>query len=325
MQKADVTALNSLDIRTLRLLALLLETGSITQAGEAFGLSQPAASRIVARLRDVIGDPLIIRSQGRVAFTPRAESLRTQLATALRSIEDALKPDLFDPFASNRKFKIATTDYGAMSVLTPGFASLHRMAPNIQVEAVTWAAGTLENLARGGLDLALYADSDLPPDYRFSDLFTETYAFLMCKNHILQKRSFPVPLRIAQLADFAKFPQLSILYPDDRQLLAENPFAVHKIHARQPVFQTPYFMSAPWILSESDMIMMVPLRVAERMAAAADLAYIEMDAEVGSFRYRMVWHERVHLDAGVRWLRDELGRTLSSTRIASRYSFPRLS
>ncbi len=303
MQKNDDYLLNSLDIRTLRMLSYLLESCSITRTGETFGLSQPAASRIVARLRDVIADPLLVRTRRGYVCTPRAVQLKDQLAIALRDLEQALKPDVFEPASTRRVFRIATTDYGAMSVLTPMMPKLVQQSPLARVDVVPWSANTLEQLAKGGLDVALYADADLPPDFHHKELFTETYAFLMRNGHEAAEH-LPEKVGIADLQALSKNSQVFIMYPMDQQTYADDPFEWHGLTPKHVSMRTPYFMSTPWIVAETDLLMMVPLRAARRMANLAGLSLFELDDTVGSFSYRLIWHERVEKDAGILWLRD---------------------
>ena len=289
----------------------LLESRSITRTGDSFGLSQPAASRIVARLRDVIADPLLVRTSRGYVCTPRAEQLKDQLAAALRGLEEALRPDVFEPASTRRVFRIATTDYGAMSVLTPMMPNLIQQSPLSRVDVVPWSATTLEQLAKGGVDIALYADADLPPDFHFKELFTETYAFLMRQGHEAAA-DLPEKAGISELSSLSKYSQLFVMYPDDQQTYADDPFEWHGLQAKHVALQTPYFMAAPWILAETDLLMMVPLRAARRMAKSADLKLVALDAAIGGFSYRLVWHERVEKDAGIFWLRQIIERSVQT-------------
>jgi len=112
MQKVN-EAVDNLDLRSLRLLRALLETRSVTKAGEALAISQPAASRVLAQLRQVLGDPLLVRSRHGNTLTPRAESLRPKLAQTMESLSSLLEQELFNPARSRLTIRIATTDHGA--------------------------------------------------------------------------------------------------------------------------------------------------------------------------------------------------------------------
>ena len=113
MQKVDTKMKPPhLDFNLLKALQALLDTRSVTQTGERLGMSQPAASRVVARLRAELHDPLLVRTAKGYVLTPRAESLLRATQDALTLIQRVFEPVNFDPTASDRSFRLATTDYG---------------------------------------------------------------------------------------------------------------------------------------------------------------------------------------------------------------------
>ena len=118
MRQVDTEAFSNLDLKTLRVLAMLLETASVTRTAETIGMSQPAASRAVARLRKAVGDPLLVRTRKGYVLTVRAEALRPVVDAALTGIARVFKGEAFEPTTTHQKFRLATTDYGAVAVVS---------------------------------------------------------------------------------------------------------------------------------------------------------------------------------------------------------------
>src|ERR1700709_258484 len=108
---------DKLDLRSLRMLKLLLDMRSVTKAGEALSMSQPAASRMLAQLRQALSDPLLVRARHGNTLTPRGESLRPAVAEALQSIFSLFEQEIFEPSSVKLSIRIATTDHGAAVVL----------------------------------------------------------------------------------------------------------------------------------------------------------------------------------------------------------------
>ena len=134
----------NLDLNLIKALHALLETASVTQMGERLHLSQPAASRIMGKLRDALGDPLLVRTSKGYVLTPLAESLRDTVNDALRAAHGIFAQQSFEPRTSTRQFRVCSTDYGEAIVLQPLFAQMHAMWPHGKMtvcnywRAVTW-------------------------------------------------------------------------------------------------------------------------------------------------------------------------------------------
>lgn len=310
MQKTDsASRLDQLDFRALRLLSILLETASVTRTAEALGMSQPAGSRSVERLRQVLNDPLLIRTRRGYVLSARAQSLRPLVADAMAAVTRAFAPEIFDPASTIGTFRIATTDYGAVTMLSGVMTQVAKEAPRACIAVEPFGTETFDALEQGGLDMALYADSDLPPDFHYRTLFKDSYACLMRHGHPLAGSGTNI------VKALSNWPRAVILYPDGHQLLADDIFArsfdntgsgngkTVGDETGHVALRTPYFMSAPWAIAASDLVMCVPTQVAQRVAAITALDVVALPPEMGDFTYRLIWHERSHRDPGQRWLR----------------------
>jgi DNA-binding transcriptional LysR family regulator len=217
-----------------------------------------------------------------------------------------------------RRFRIATTDYGAVAVATPLMVRLAAVAPLAMLDVTTWTSDTLERLETGDCDIALYADSELPPDFHYRELYKESYALVLRQSHpainSLPKR--PLGFK-AVLSRLTAVPRAVIMFPDGRQLVPDD--VLGRLNATKPevALRTPYFMSVPWIIAQTDLVLCVPLRVADRMVAIGGLVSIAAPPSLEPFGYRMIWHERAHRDPAQAWFRScilEACRTLRSDK-----------
>ena len=297
MREVDA-AINGLDVKTLRLLATLLETASVTRTAERLSMSQPAASRALERLRHVLRDPVLVRTRKGYSLTARAADLAPRVAEMLAMIEAVFAPAIFDPASSARVFRMGSTDYGAATVIADVASSFAIDAPHAQIDVSPFDVDTLKRLENGELDLALYSDIALPPDFHFRNLFVDTYACIMRSAHPVAKRK--LGKNIAK--ELSGYPQAVLMFTQGNRLVPDN--VLSSLGVEAPIaFRTPHFMSAPWMIARTDVVMCVPLRIARRMANVADLFVIPLAASVASFSYRLIWHERTHRDSSVEWLR----------------------
>jgi len=289
--------LDQIDLKTLRMLAALLDTASVTQSGEVLGLSQPAASRAVARLRRALGDPLLVRTSKGYVLTARAEALKPRVADALAALGRMFEGDGFHPATARRTFRIAATDYGSVTVLSRLAAQVAREAPGVCLDVVSFGPNTFSDLESGALDCALDADADLPPDFHYRELFRDDYACLFRRGHPCLSEKGDILKRIAAS------PQAIMMYPEGDRMRPDEVLRELGVVPAATTLRTPYFMSTPWIIAETDLVMCVPRRAAERLATAARLEVLPLPNSP-SFSYRMIWHERVHRDLGMRWIRN---------------------
>ncbi len=290
---------NDLDFRSLRFLAMLLETVSITRTGQAFGLSQPAASRVTERLRRALADPLMVRGSRGYVLTQRAEALKPVVAAAQAGINAVFEPDVFNAVSATRCFRIATTDYGALTVLTNAMQRIARESVGVSLEVTPWSEDTLERLEQGTLDAALYAEAPLPQDFHFKSLFSDDYVLLIDSLHTGVVEISPEELLSRR--------RIVILYPNNYRLEPDDPIGDFGAPSACIAMLTPYFTSAVWNLLDTDMICALPRRIAERIIKPSSLKILPLPFQAPTFNYRLIWHDCAHRDPGHRWLRGLMG------------------
>ena len=172
-------------------------------------------------------------------------------------------PAVFDPARAVREFRIASTDYGALAVvvaLASALAlALAAAAPHTTLTIDPWNENTLTGLERGDLDLALYADDVLPPDFHARDLFQESYALIVRRGHPLARSRLRGAALIARAAGYS---QVVARCPSGRTFGSDDVLAKLGAPTHHIALALPYFLIAPLIVAESDMVMVLPRRVA---------------------------------------------------------------
>ena len=177
--------LRRIDLNLLVILDALLSEQHVTRAAERLHLSQPAVSHALARLRDLLGDPLLVRQGGSLVPTARALELATPLAEALAQVQALLAPNRFEPASARRKFRVAMSDYSAAIFLPDLVRTLRGEAPGIDLQIIQASReGMVDGVLNGDLDLAAGVFPDLPAELRTTPLFEEHYTCLVDPNSL---------------------------------------------------------------------------------------------------------------------------------------------
>lgn len=304
MQKSNAknTDMMGIDLNLLRMLRALLQTGSITQSGELLGLSQPAASRTMTKLRAVFQDPLLVRTSKGYVLTPVAESLRPLVTKALISASEVFNRQAFTPADSHRIFQLGSTDYGVLTCGPSIAQALSSHAPHCVLHINPWHELTLTHLESGDLDLAFYADGDLPNDFHYRRLFSEHYSLIGRHGH---------PMKHVDVNDFdhwqnqmGQYVHIVSRYPSGRLFEIDDLLKELNVETYHVGLSTPYFATAPYLVASSDMLMIVPHRIARLYQPMLQLEVMDVPKGLLGFEYRMVWHKRAHKDDAVTWLRN---------------------
>lgn len=280
------------DLNLLHVFSAVHAARNVSRAAEALGLSQPAVSHALTRLRLALHDPLFTRCPGGVTPSPKADQLARQVEAALRQLDVALhEAETFDAARSQRRFVVHMSDIGAEEFLPPLMAAIGREAPGVRVEAVQLAAEAIAPaLEEGRLDLAF--------GYLPGLAGTESAAILRERYVVLLRRGHPLA---AALRDRAALDRLDFVLVASH---AEPARALHLLGLQPRIRLTlPHFMVVPAILESTDLAVILPLRPALRFAARHALQVVEPDLGLPPFTVAMHWTWRSAHDPGHRWLR----------------------
>jgi DNA-binding transcriptional LysR family regulator len=302
------------DLNLLVVLRTLLETRSVTKTAERSGMSQPAVSRALAKLRQIFDDALLVKSGTVMRPTVRGSALLEPTQRALAGITDVLanRPP-FDPSRTEHVFRIATTDYGATVILPRLSDLMFTAAPKAALEIVPVDGQTFKNLGDINVDLALYSDNPVPPSLRTRDLFRESFACLLRDGHPAIDRCEQGRMR---LDDYVAFPHILVTVVGGRAGPVDVALAALG-YSRHVAVRIPYFARAALVAASSDLVLTIPRRAAENLADSHRLRLTEPPLQLPNFGYRMVWHERVHAEPEHAWLRRLVVRAARSGEKAS--------
>lgn len=291
MQRMNI---RELDLNLLQVFAAVHGARSVSRAAEALGLSQPAVSHALTRLRLALHDPLFARGPGGVRPTPRADQLARQVQAALQLLDAALhEAETFDAARSQRRFTVHMSDIGADEFLPLLMAAIGRQAPGVRVEAMQLAPEAIAPaLDDGRLDLAFgflpaLAGTEQAP------LLQERYVVLLRRGHPLARA----------LTDRAALERLDFILVASH---AEPARALHLLGLQPRIRLTlPHFTVVPPILAATDLAVIMPLRPARRFAERHALQVVEPDLGLPPFTVAMHWTWRQAQDPGHRWLREQ--------------------
>lgn len=295
--KAD---LRTLDLNLLKALDALLDERSVTRAAARLALTQPAVSGMLNRMRDHFDDPLFIRAPHGMVPTTRAEALAAPVKRILADIDALLQPIAFDPITANLTFTLAATDYALRAVVVPFIAALKVRAPHIRVRVVPVEPERLVNqLGQGKLDLALMTPHTTPDELHSRALYDERYVCMMRADH-------PDAGKPLTLDRFCALEQVLVSY-EGEGFHGVTDDALAKIgRTRRVGLSVSSFLVLPDVLTISDMIAVVPERMAENRAG---MFVCDTPASVQGFTKSMAWHERTHRSPAQVWLRGLLLET----------------
>lgn len=300
MQKTN-TDIDQLNVRSLRIIKHLLESRSISNTAAFVGLSQPATSRVVAKLRRLLNDPLLVRVDGGYGLTPFAQQLYPKVVIALESIYGVLEKDEFEPAKIQTVVKVASTDYGTVCVLAKLYPVLLAQAPGIKLEISNFTPRAFSRIENGDLDLALYANFEIPNDFHYRVLFEEDYSILARRNHPLIAQGKAVTEK-----QLDHWPRAEILYPSTTMMNIDDVIPSKRSHEQSSVTAySPYFLAAVSLIETTDTIAALPTRICSYAEKHYDVKSIRLK-NTDSFTYVAIWHHRQHQRALLRWIVNQL-------------------
>ena len=289
--------IRNVDLNLLVIFDAMARLRSVNRMAEAVGLSQPAASAALARLRALFEDPLFVRTGAQMKPTPRA----LELAPAVHRIVEAINTEVlqqasFDPAAAERTFTLLTPDIGEVSFLPGVLARLRRDAPGVRLRALAMPRqAAAEALESDIADLAIGFFPDLQKAGFFQQrLFKSNYACITCAS---AKR---VPDRLTR-KQFLEA-QHVVVRPDGREHLLDQ-FLDQKGWQREVRLELSHFMSLIAILPGSDFIATVPMDIATVLGRHLPLRRLELPFKPPDIDVQQFWHRRMQHDAANQWLR----------------------
>jgi DNA-binding transcriptional LysR family regulator len=297
--------LTSLDLNLLVALDALLKEANVSRAAMRIGLSQPAASHALQRLREAVGDPLLVRNGARMELTPRALGLRAPLAQALDQVRALFVPDAFDAARSERQFRLMMPDLAVELLMPPLMAKIAPVAPNVRIEVVPWRGSAIftAEFART-IDLVI-SIGDAFKGFHRQLLYTD-------KDALAVRRGHPLGAKLKRRETFLGARHVAVIIRGANEDLIEGWLRSKGIE-RKIALVVPGYLEALHVAARTDLAAFVPRRLIAALSKQLSLSTVAPPLDPGVDEQFMFHPTRAQMDPGSIWLRKlmlETGREL---------------
>jgi DNA-binding transcriptional LysR family regulator len=285
-----------LDLNLLVIFDAIYRARNLTAAGEALGLSQPAMSHALARLREMFNDPLFVKLPRGLQPTPYADEVAPAVIQGLGTLRGSLEKAGFDPATSQRTFRFAMTDIGEWVLLPPLYRHVSSAAPRITLHTAQPSVRDLRDaMASGRIDLALGFIPQLGAGFRQQLMYRSSYACVVREGHPAIRDT----LSLRQYREAAHV--LPFSYATAHGETLERALQAASVNVAMRV---THFLALPSIIAGTDFITTIPINLAESMRQLVNVRVLPPPVELPGFDVKLYWHERSHLEPGNKWLRD---------------------
>lgn len=294
MREVNISAI---DLNLLPALEALLKRRNVSHAAKDVGLSQPAMSRALARLREVLADPLLVRAPGgSYALSPRGEALSAQLVTTIDHVKAVFRDPSFDPARAERTVRIAGIDTHTLLLAPPLMARLAKEAPGIDIRIESYTPDLVQRMETGQIDLAFAQSSTpLPPGAHSQAYANDKLALVMRRGHPMAKKKWTIQ-------DYGKVDQVGISLFGDAGSEMDAQLAKAGVK-RRVALVTPHFIAALATVAETDMVTTISRVFAARFAGTFDLILKEPPLPNLDLDLTIVWNRVRAADPVLAWLR----------------------
>ncbi|MDJ0636380.1 MAG: LysR family transcriptional regulator [Xenococcaceae cyanobacterium MO_188.B29] len=292
--------LAAVDLNLLVVFDALMSERNVTRAGEKIGLSQPATSNALSRLRNLFQDDLLVRTATGMQPTPKAISLSLPIRQILLQIQSSLEQDTpFVPENSDRLFTIGTSDYGEFILISKLMQKLEIIAPTvkIRVRSLFDMKSAYQMLDSDKIDLAIGYFPEWPSWQEAEVLFEERFVGVCSADN--PKISDKVTLE-----DYLSVSHL-LVSPYNEDMTGWVDHALERQNLQRHVaISVPHFLVAPFIIANTDLVVTLAERVAKIYVNMLKLRTFSLPLASEGFAMTMLWHTKDNNDSAHLWLRN---------------------
>lgn len=301
--------LNSVDLNLLVALDALLREANVSRAAMRLNLSQPATSHALQRLRDLIGDPLLVRNGARMELTPRAQALRSPLANALDQVRALFVFDDFDAARSDRHFRLMMPDLAVELLMPPLMEKVTLIAPNVTIDVVPWRGPAIftPEFART-IDLVISIGDSFKGFHR-QRLYTDSDALAVRRGH-------GVGTKLKKREAFLAARHVAVIIRGQNEDLIDTWLRAKGIE-RRIALVVPGYIEALHVTARTDLVAFVPRRLISALSKQLSLMTVTPPLDPGIDEQHMFYPTRAQMDPGSLWLRKlmlETGRELEGRK-----------
>lgn len=289
-----MTHLRTVDLNLLVILDALLEERSVTRAGRRLGMSQPAVSRALTRLRGLFSDPLLVESRSGYLLTPRARDIRPDLQAMLAGVDAMLEASPYDPSTASGTFRLFVTDLHAAALIPRLLVRLDAEAPGMDLDVLPVGPRVMEALESGEADAAIGVSSGAPAEIRRRALYQERFCTLMRVGHpAVQDLTLGRYLEAGHIVV-----NIGSAEPANVDAALAGSGAKRRVRVR-----APSFLAAVEIAAHSDLMLTLPVSLVHTAAASGRLVARPSPVKLAPIAMDLFWHARFQNEARHIWLR----------------------
>lgn len=286
--------LHKTDLNLFVVFDVIYSEGNLTRAGQVLGITQPAVSNALARLRKLFNDPLFIRTGKGMKPTPTAQNIIGQIREALATLRQSVQQcSLFEPSTSDRTFNISMGDYAESLLLTHLFQQLAEKAPGVKIEVHPLNLDTIgTELESGSMDFAIDGPLSVATDLKHNQIMEEPYVCCLRNDHPLAGSKLNLDqylsLKHIQVTDYSG---------------SSNPVdkAIQKLGTKRKIgFTTHHLLMGPSLLMNSGLALTVPERL---VSNNPNVVKHSLPFQTEDFSLHLYWHPSVEEDSANKWMR----------------------
>ncbi len=289
--------LRSFDFNLVRVLVMLEEERSVTSAATRLGITQPAVSAALARMREAFDDPLFIRTQRGMTPSIRGAELARAAKLVLHDFEELFATKSFDPATAEASLTVGANDYGQFSIVAPLLKTIRNSAPGIRINVRPLEDDICGQLERQEIDVAITLLSKSPQNAIATRLFSEDFV------GAVDKANNSVGSRVS-LDEFCGFEHVRVSVANTRLTDPVDEELKIKGRRRDIVLTIPNFFMIPSLLRGSDLFSVVPLRLTRYFDWT--LKPVALPLHLPGFTMNLIWHQRTVDSPRHVWLREQL-------------------
>lgn len=291
--------LRQFDLNLLVALDVLLQERNVTRAAERLFVSQPAMSGILSRLRLAFGDELLVRVGRSLEPTEFALGIANRVHECVLELENLLEDSRpFDHTSERRAYRIGASDYSALLLFGPIMQRLLKVAPKMSLNFLRLDLTAGERLNTGEIDFAVFP-AEIEPGLPSTPLFVDTWVCAAWAEH-------PSLGEQLTIEEFLEHPHMSFNISDPGHVSVADEFLARSGHERRIVASTESFTAAPFLLSGTPLLTILPRRLGERMQNAAEVRLFELPFDVPPLQEKLVWNPRFTTSPGHTWMREQI-------------------
>ncbi len=299
-----------LDVHHIRVLHTVLHERNVSKAAIRLGMHQPGVSAILKRLRDLLGDPLLVRAGSRLVPTEIGARLLESSAGLLHDIDKLFtQVKGFDPQKSNTLFKVGASDFLDPLFLPSLVSAIKSQAPHchIEIHSLSAASDYCAKLADGELDIVIGNWLQVPADLHQSKLFSDEVVCLVSKNNPATRRNWSLIdwLQAEHIAPTPSFAgAIGII---DEHLHSQNV-------KRQIVARCAHFGLIPQMVAETLLVLTTGRQYCQRFTDHLPVVILPCPARLPALNYYQLWHDRTHASGAAKWLRGTIKKVVADIK-----------